>query len=82
MDLDATSFRELIPRLAGLLLQKADGDLVRNLTHKELAQHLHVYRESATAASGELKKAGIIEISRKKIRRLHRSRLERAAREK
>ena len=81
MDLDATSFRQLIPRLAALLLERTDGDLVRNLTHKELAQHLHVYRESATAALGELKKAGIIEIGRKQIRILHRARLERAARE-
>jgi len=81
MDLDATSFRELIPRLASLLLERADGDLVRNLTHKELAQHLHVYRESATAALGELKKAGIIAIGRKQIRILHRPRLERATRE-
>jgi CRP-like cAMP-binding protein len=60
MDLDATSFHQLIPRLAGLLLERADGDPVRNLTHKELAQHLHVYRESATSALGELKKAGVI----------------------
>jgi CRP/FNR family transcriptional regulator, cyclic AMP receptor protein len=81
MDLDATSFRQLIPRLAGLLLERADGDVVRNLTHKELAQHLHVYRESATAALGDLKKAGIIEIGRKRIRILERARLERAARE-
>src|SRR5215469_16736165 len=81
MDLDATSFRQLIPRLAGLLLERADGDLVRDLTHKELAQHLHVYRESATTALGELKKAGIIEIGRKQIRILDRVRLERAARE-
>jgi CRP-like cAMP-binding protein len=81
MDLDATSFRQLIPRLAALLLERTDGDLVRNLTHKELAQHLHVYRESATAALGELKKAGIIEIGRKQIRILDRVRLERAARE-
>lgn len=82
IDLDATSFRQLIPRLAGLLLQRAEGDLVRNVTHKELAQHLRVYRESATAALGELKKAGIIEIRRKQIRILHQVRLERAAREK
>lgn len=81
MDLDATSSRNLIPRLAGLLLQRADGDLVRNTTHKELAHHLHVYRESATAALGQLKNAGIIEIKRKQIRILHRLRLERAARE-
>lgn len=81
MDLDATSFRQLIPRLAALLLERADEGLVRNLTHKALAQHLRVYRESATAALGELKKAGIIEIGRKQIRILHRARLERAARE-
>ena len=81
MDLDATSSRNLIPRLAGLLLERADGELVRNTTHKELAHHLHVYRESATAALGQLKNAGIIEIKRKQIRILHRLRLERAARE-
>ncbi|HEY4978344.1 MAG TPA: Crp/Fnr family transcriptional regulator [Candidatus Acidoferrum sp.] len=81
MDLDATSFRDLIPRLAALLLEKADGDVVRNMTHKELAQYLRVYRESATAALGELKKAGIIEVKRKLIRILQRTRLERAARE-
>jgi CRP-like cAMP-binding protein len=81
LNLDATSFRHLIPRLAGLLLEKADGDFVRNLTHKEMAQALRVYRESATAALGELKKAGIIEVKRKQIRILNRPRLERAARE-
>ena len=81
LDLDATSFRQLIPRLAGLLLERADGDLVHNMTHKEIAQHLRVYRESATAALGELKKAGIIEVKRKQIRILHSARLERAARE-
>jgi CRP/FNR family transcriptional regulator, cyclic AMP receptor protein len=81
MDLDSSSFHQLIPRLASLLLLRAQGDLVRNITHKELAQHLRVYRESATAALGELKKAGIIEVKRKQIRILHRGRLERAARE-
>jgi CRP/FNR family cyclic AMP-dependent transcriptional regulator len=81
MDLDATSFQHLIPRLAGLLLERGDGDMVRNMTHEELAQHLRVYRESATAALRELKKAGIIEVKRKQIRTLHPARLERAARE-
>jgi len=80
-DLDATSFRLLMPRLAGLLLEKADGEFVHNITHKELAQHLRVYRESVTTALGELKKAGIIAIERKQIRILNRARLERAARE-
>ncbi len=81
MDLDATSFRHLIPRIAAFLLDRADRDVVRNLTHRDLAQYLRVYRESATSALGELKKAGIISVKRKEIRILHRARLERAARE-
>ncbi len=81
MDLDATSFRQLIPRLANLLLEKAEGGFVHDMSHQEIAQHLHVYRESATAALGELRKAGIIEIERKQIKIVHRARLERAARE-
>ena len=80
-DLDATSFRRLIPRLANLLLEKAEGDFVHNLTHKDIAEHLRVYRESATAALGELKTAGIVEVKRKQIRILSHNRLERAARE-
>ena len=31
-----TSFRQLIPRLAKLLLEKAEGDFIRNMTHKDL----------------------------------------------
>ncbi|HEX4487063.1 MAG TPA: Crp/Fnr family transcriptional regulator [Terriglobales bacterium] len=81
MDLDATSFRQLIPRLAKLLLERADEDLIRDMSHKDMAQHLRVYRESATAALGELKRAGIIEVGRKQIRILDKPRLERAARE-
>jgi CRP-like cAMP-binding protein len=81
LDLESTSFKHLIPRLAKLLLEKAEGDYIHNMTHQEIAQHLRVYRESATAALGELKKAGIIEVERKRIRIVHLRRLERAARE-
>lgn len=81
MDLDETSFQHLIPRLAKLLLEKAQEDCVENMTHKEIAQRLRVYRESATAALGELRKAGILAVGRKRIRILDRGRLERAARE-
>ena len=81
LDLEATSFRHLIPRLAKLLLESAEGDGIRGLTHREIAEHLRVYRESATAALGELRKAGIIAVERKQIRILERARLERAARE-
>lgn|SRR5215813_2438178 len=81
MDLESTSFQQLIPRLATLLLSRSEGDCIRGVTHKELAEHLRVYRESATAALGELRKAEIIAIDRKQIRILNRKRLERAARE-
>lgn len=81
LDLEGMSFRHLLPRLAGLLLEKAEGDSVMNMTHKELAEHLRVYRESATTALGELRKAGIIAVERRQIRILDRARLERAARE-
>ena len=81
LDLEATSFRHLIPRIAGLLLDRAQENWVEDLTHQEIAQHLHVYRESVTAALGELRKAGIIAVNRKRIHILNRPRLERAGRE-
>lgn len=81
MDLEATSFRNLIPRIAKLLLEKAEGDCIHNMTHRQIAEHLRVYRESATEALGELRRAGIVAIERKQIRIIHRGRLERAARE-
>ena len=81
MDLESTSFRSLIPRIAKLLLERAEGDCIHNITHREIAEHLRVYRESATEALGELRTAGIIAIERKQIRIVHRGRLERATRE-
>ncbi|MGA2097244.1 MAG: Crp/Fnr family transcriptional regulator [Candidatus Acidiferrum sp.] len=71
----------LIPRLATLLLEKADNGVVVGMTHKDMADHLGLHRESITATLGELRSAGIISIKRKTIRILHRERLERAARE-
>lgn len=81
LDLESTSFRQLIPRIANLLLERAEGDILKGITHKQIAEHLRVYRESTTAALGELRKAGILVIDRKQIRILDRGRLERAARE-
>jgi CRP/FNR family nitrogen fixation transcriptional regulator len=71
----------LIPRLATLLLEKAEHGVVAGMTHKDLAGHLDVHRESITATLGELRRAGIITIERKTIRILHRERLQRAAQE-
>jgi len=81
LDLEATSFRQLLPRIATLLLEYANGEDVEDLSHQEIAERLHVYRESVTAALGELRRAGIIDVARKRIRVLDRLRLERASRE-
>jgi CRP/FNR family cyclic AMP-dependent transcriptional regulator len=71
----------LIPRLATLLLEHADNDVVAGMTHKELADRLGLHRESITATLGELRRAGIIKIERRTIRILQRERLERATQE-
>jgi len=81
LNLEETSFRPLIPRLAKFLLDNAIQNCVHDLTHKEIAEHLRVYRESATSALGQLRKAGIVAIERKRIRIIDRARLERASRE-
>jgi len=81
LELETSSFRDLIPRLAKLLIERAEDECVRDMTHQEIAEHLRVYRESVTDSIGELRKAGIIEVKRKAVRILDRSRLERAARE-
>jgi CRP-like cAMP-binding protein len=71
----------LIPRLATLLLEKAQNGVVADMTHKDLAGYLGLHRESITATLGELRRAGIIAIERKTIRIFHPERLKRAARE-
>jgi CRP/FNR family transcriptional regulator, cyclic AMP receptor protein len=71
----------LIPRLATLLLEKAQNGVVAGMTHKDLADHLGLHRESITTTLGELRKAGIITMERKTIRILQRERLERATQE-
>lgn len=81
LNLEETSFQSLIPRLAKLLINDAKDNSVRDLTHGEIAERLHVYRESVSSALGELRKAGIIAIERKCIRITDRARLERASRE-
>jgi len=80
-DLESTSFQQLLPRVAALLLDRVEGDSIEGLTHQAIADRLSVYRESVSAALGELRKAGIIEVDRKRIRVLNRGRLERASRE-
>jgi CRP-like cAMP-binding protein len=80
-EFEAHAFKGTIPRVAALLLKKREQDVVCGLTHKNLGGELGIHRESVTAALGELQKAGIIAIERKKIRILQLVRLERASRE-
>jgi CRP-like cAMP-binding protein len=79
--METLAHKGLIPRLATLLLEKAENGVVAGMTHKDLADQLGLHRESITATLGELRSAGIITIKRKTIRILHRERLERAAQE-
>ena len=79
--METLALKGLIPRIATLLLEKAENGVVAGMTHKDLAGHLDVHRESITATLGELRRAGIIKVERKTIRILHRERLQRAAQE-
>jgi CRP/FNR family cyclic AMP-dependent transcriptional regulator len=80
-EFEAQALKGTIPRVAALLLKNKEQDVVRGLTHKNLAVELGIHRESVTAALGELQRAGIIAIARKKIRILQHLRLERASHE-
>jgi|ERR1700674_138643 len=79
--METLALKGLIPRLATLLLEKAENGVVAGMTHKDMADHLGVHRESITATLGELRRASIIAIERKKIFILQRERLERATQE-
>jgi CRP/FNR family transcriptional regulator, cyclic AMP receptor protein len=79
--MESLTRKSLIPRLAILLLEKAENGVVTGMTHKNLSEHLGVHRESITVTLGELRRANLVKIERKKISILHRERLERAARE-
>lgn len=65
-EFEAHALRGTIPHVAALLLKENEESAVRGLQHKDLAGELGVYKESVTAALGELQKAGIIAIERKR----------------
>ncbi|MCA1613454.1 MAG: Crp/Fnr family transcriptional regulator [Acidobacteria bacterium] len=79
--LEEVAFKGMIPRLAALLLREAEGDEVKGLTHQDIAERLGAYRETTTNALNELKRAGIVALSRKLVVIKDRRRLERAAAE-
>ncbi|MBV9209566.1 MAG: Crp/Fnr family transcriptional regulator [Acidobacteria bacterium] len=66
--LEDIAFKGLVARLASLLLREADENgEVRGLSHRDIAERLGIYRETATNGLKELKAAGIISIARKRI---------------
>ena len=52
--METLALKGLLPRLAALLLEKAEHDVVAGMSHKDLADHLAVRRESITPTLGEL----------------------------
>lgn len=78
--LEDIAFKGLVARLASLLLREADENgEVRGLSHRDIAERLGIYRETATNGLKELKAAGIINIGRKRIHITDRARLRLAA---
>jgi CRP-like cAMP-binding protein len=65
--LEDIAFKGLVARIASLLLRESEDGEVTGLAHRDIAERLGVYRETATNGLNELKSAGIIVIGRKKI---------------
>ncbi len=68
----------LISQIATLLIDRAENGVVSGMTHADLAGHLGLHREAVTTTLGQLRRAGMIKIERKRISILQRERLERA----
>jgi CRP-like cAMP-binding protein len=77
--LEDIAFKGLVARIASLLLREAEGDEVKGLAHRDIAERLGVYRETATNGLNELKTAGVITIGRKRISIVDRERLRQLA---
>jgi|SRR5579862_7627073 len=76
--METISRKGLIPKIATLLIERAENGVVSGMTHADLAGNLGIHREAVTTTLGQLRKAGMIKIERKRISILHRERLERA----
>ncbi len=79
--LEDIAFKGLVARVASLLLREAEDGEVKGFSHRDIAERLGVYRETATNALNELKTAGIITIGRKRISITDRESLKRIASE-
>ena len=77
--LEDIAFKGLVARIASLLLREAEDGEVKGLAHRDIAERLGVYRETATNGLNELKAAGLIVIGRKRISITDRERLRQIA---
>jgi len=68
----------LISQIATVLIERAENGVVSGMTHSDLAGQLGLHREAVTTTLGQLRRAGLIKIERKKISILQRERLGRA----
>jgi len=68
----------LISKIAILLIERAENDVVSGMTHADLSGQLGLHREAVTTTLGQLRRAGLIRIERRRISILQRERLERA----
>jgi len=70
--LEEIAFKSIPARLASLLLRLADEqdqrDEVVGYTHQDLGEMLGTYRETITQTLNDFKSAGLIEISRKRVK--------------
>ena len=76
--LEDMAFKGIPARLASLLFRLAaerNSTEITGLTHQDLAETIGTYRETATQVLNDMKMAGIIEIGRKRITILDRTRL-------
>ena len=80
--LEDIAFKGLVARVASLLLREAEDGEVKGFSHRDIAERLGVYRETATNALNELKSAGIITIGRKRISITDREQLRQVAGER
>src|SRR5260370_8343356 len=69
--METLALKGLIPRLAILLLERAENGEVAGMTHKDLADHLGLHRESIPATLVELRTAAIFPTHPNKIPLLH-----------
>ncbi|PYP90207.1 MAG: hypothetical protein DMF61_00425 [Blastocatellia bacterium AA13] len=73
---EQAAFQTIPARLATLLLRMASSEnMVKGISHQDIADELGVYRETVTNAMAELKKAGLVAVGRRRITLLDPQRL-------